>query len=106
MTGRFVLVVALDVEPGWEEELDRWYEEEHLPEQRAWPGIRSATRFQLMGGGYGEVTPEYLTLYELDDPEAVLGADYLQRPRSEWARRIAEHWHLRVRAVYGPVRAD
>ena len=40
-----LLVVVVDVLPEHEDEFNRWYDEEHIPQKRATPGFRSARRF-------------------------------------------------------------
>lgn len=37
-----LLVVVVDVLPEHEDEFNRWYDEEHIPQKRATPGFRSA----------------------------------------------------------------
>ena len=48
-----------------EEEFNRWYNEEHIPEQLAIPGVLNAAQYQAVEGG-----PKYLACYELASPEA------------------------------------
>ena len=40
-----LLVVMVEVDPEHEDELNRWYDEEHIPEKLATLGFRSARRF-------------------------------------------------------------
>jgi hypothetical protein len=40
-----VLVVEIDVEPEFDEEFNRWYDEEHIPQRKDYPGFLSAQRF-------------------------------------------------------------
>lgn len=59
--------------PETEAQFNTWYDEVHLKEVRAIPGVLSAQRYRL-----SEVNPfspehRYLTVYELDaDPAAIL----------------------------------
>jgi hypothetical protein len=41
MTARVILVTSVDITPGSEERFDRWYNEEHLPQVLACPGLIS-----------------------------------------------------------------
>jgi hypothetical protein len=68
------LVVWHDVPPGFEGELDAWYQREHLPERLAVPGFRSARRYRGTGGG-----PGFLALYETDDVGILASPAYLAR---------------------------
>ncbi|MFM8303659.1 MAG: hypothetical protein ACKOA9_05085 [Actinomycetota bacterium] len=64
---------------GTEDEFNRWYDEVHLPEVLATPGIRSAQRFRLLETDitHNSVMPKpthgYLLIYEIDgDADAVM----------------------------------
>ena len=94
--GTGLLLVMIDVDPEFEDELNRWYEEEHLPERLACEGFLSARRFQAIEG-----RPKYLAIYELESPE-VLDSPAYQRlvPPSEWTRRVMAHFTDYRRNVY------
>jgi len=62
----------LDTDHPDEDAFNRWYDEEHIPERLACPGVLSARRFRAVEGG-----PRYLTVYELTGPEALRSAEYL-----------------------------
>ena len=61
-----LLLVMMDIAPEREEEFNRWYNEEHVPERLAIPGFKRARRFKALEG-----SPKYLALYELESPEAL-----------------------------------
>ncbi|MCI2419536.1 hypothetical protein MOQ72_19000 [Saccharopolyspora sp. K220] len=94
--GTGLLLVMIDVDPEHEEDLNRWYDEEHLAERRGCPGFLSARRFVAVEG-----EPKYLALYELENPE-VLDSEEYQRlvPPTEWTRRVTSHFTHFVRNVY------
>ena len=48
--GGTLLVVMMEVEPAHEDEFDRWYNDDHLPERLEIPGYISARRFKLEEG--------------------------------------------------------
>ena len=48
--GNTILVVMMEVDQGHEEEFDRWYNDEHLPERLEISGYVSARRFKLREG--------------------------------------------------------
>jgi hypothetical protein len=78
-----VLVVYTNPVPGQEEEYNDWYDNRHLADVCAIPGIVSARRFKLGEGGLmpnNDGDPQYLALYELD-------ADDLSQPMKEIAER-------------------
>jgi len=67
MAEKSVLVVFSNPVAGREDEYNEWYDNTHIPEVAAVPGVTSATRFNPAvadpSGSHG-----YLALYELDRP--------------------------------------
>ena len=96
-----LLVVVVDVQPEHEDEFNRWYDEEHLPQKRATPGFRSARRFRG-----DDVTGRYLAVYEVDDADVVTNPAYMAQPMSEWAEVVMATWHLVDRSVWTELDAD
>jgi Domain of unknown function (DUF4286) len=90
-----LLVVVVDVLPEHEDEFNRWYDEEHIPEKRATPGFRSARRFRSH-----DRPGRYLALYELDDAAVVTSPEYMTQPMSERAQVLMATWHLVDRSVW------
>ena len=94
--GRGLLLVMIDIDPEHEEEFNRWYNEEHLPERLACPGFLSGRRFVSVEG-----TPKYLALYDLESPDVLQSADYQKIfGPSAWTQRISKHFSHLVRNVY------
>jgi hypothetical protein len=93
--GTALLVVVIEVDPEHEDELNRWYDEEHIPEKRATPGFRSARRFASH-----EAPGRYLAIYEVDDPDVVLSPEYMTQPVSDWTRSLMESWRSMSRSVW------
>lgn len=89
-------VAQMDVEPEWEDENSRWYDEEHFPERMACPGFLVGHRYlKVEGDG-----PKYLATYVLESPAVLQSEEYLRiRPPSAWAKRLQPH-RLSVRTVY------
>jgi hypothetical protein len=97
--GNTVMVVMMEVDPEHEEEFNRWYNEEHLPERLEIPGYVSARRFKLEEG---EGVLTYLCIWELEDGSPLQSADYHaqnQRP-SELRDRAHTHIKQRMRGLY------
>ncbi len=69
-----LLMVQMEVPEEFEEELNAWYWEEHVPERLACPGFLSARRFKLEDTN-GDI-PKWLALYELDDLSALQTPEY------------------------------
>ena len=84
--GRGLLMVYTDVPADVEEEFNRWYDEEHIPERLAIPGVLNAARYMALQGG-----PKHLACYELSEPEAWHSDAWqyhLTNP-TEWSKRMS-----------------
>jgi len=90
-----LLVVVVDVLPEHEDEFNRWYDEEHIPQKRATPGFRSARRFVSH-----DHPGRYLAVYEVDDADVVTNPAYMTQQMSEWAQVVIATWHLVDRSVW------
>lgn len=99
-TGRALLIVSADPPPELEDELNRWYDEEHLADElRRVPGVVSARRYVaasaiqeeiFAGRPHPDHYPKYLTIFELETEETLRSPEYqefLTNP-TEWTRRI------------------
>jgi hypothetical protein len=67
---RYKMVVLTNATDGNDAEFNRWYDEQHLGDVLAIPGVVGAKRFKIVGLADKW---RYLAIYELetDDPEAV-----------------------------------
>ena len=70
--GTGLLMVWTDIDPEFEAEFNRWYDEEHLARLLQVPGFLSAGRYCALKGG-----PKYLAMYELEDHNVLRSAAYL-----------------------------
>ena len=84
--GRGLMAVFADVPAPYEEEFNRWYDEEHIPERLSIPGVLSAARYTAVQGG-----PKYLAFYELSEPEAWHSDawQYWINNPTEWSKRMS-----------------
>lgn len=91
-----LLHVMMDVDPEHEEEFNRWYWEEHIPERLALPGFISARRFVAKAG-----EPKYLVIYELESVAALDTPEYKHAygNPTPWTRRMGQHYRS-VRHLY------
>ena len=81
--GTGLLMVWVDVPADREDEFNRWYNEEHLPELLAVPGVLSAARYEAVSSG-----PKHLACYELESSAVVDSDAFKDRPATEWAQRV------------------
>src|ERR1700712_1682650 len=78
--GKYILIATSAATEGQEAEFDRWYDEVHLPQGCAIPGIQSARRFAASPASPMPVPAPVVAVYEIetDDPAGVM-ADLLRR---------------------------
>lgn len=91
-----VLSVALSVPAGTEDDLAAWYTDEHIPMLLTVPGWRRIRRFRRVGGS----GPDFLSLHELDGPEALTEDSYRAAISTPWRDRIVASALLRERRVF------
>ena len=77
------MMVWMDVPADKEEEFNHWYNEEHLQELLAVPGVLNAARYEAVRSG-----PKHLACYELESPAVVQTEAFTSRKPTEWAQRI------------------
>lgn len=82
---RGTLAIWTDVEPGHEDDFNRWYDREHMQERVAIPGFRYARRFKCVEG----LPRRYLALYTTSDIGVFATEAYRHAfaNQSEWSRR-------------------
>ena len=81
--GTGLMMVWVDVPSEREEEFNHWYNEEHLPELLAVPGVLNAARYEAVMSG-----PKHLACYELESPSVVETTAFTSRTPTEWAQKI------------------
>jgi hypothetical protein len=94
-----VLVVQVDIDPADDEEFNRWYDEEHVPEKLATPGFISARRFRVHDGA-----PRYLVIYELENADAATSPEYMSQAATEWGKSVMARWKAWHRDVWVDLR--
>lgn len=86
MTEKGLLLVLVDPAPALEEELNAWYDTEHLPERAAIDGVETARRYTSLGDG-----PRYAAIYDLTSLDVLEGEAYLAvsgKNFSPWTKRV------------------
>jgi hypothetical protein len=92
-TGNAVLLVTVEIDPADDEEFNRWYDEEHVPEKLGEPGYLAARRFRDAGEDN-----KYLVIYELD--EAVTATRPPRGDPSQQSRDLMARWRQWSRTVW------
>ena len=83
--GKGLYMVWCDVPADMEDDFNRWYNEEHLDELLAIPGVLSAARYVAVSG-----SPKYLACYEIAIPEVLYTPEFQEHQNhpTEWSQRV------------------
>ena len=78
-----------------ESEFNLWYNEQHLPERLAVPGILNARRYA------GDASPKYLAYYETNSPQVMASDYYTERLANptDWTKRVMPWFIGTVRSI-------
>lgn len=87
----FLLSVRLDIAAEVEDEFNRWYNEEHLPQLASVPGVTCARRYRSVSG----TGTKYLALYELENEQV--------RNTEAWSKAANTEWTLKLRPHLKPL---
>jgi hypothetical protein len=92
-----LLGVWMDPAPEREEDLNRWYAEEHLPDRLSMPGWLTGRRYVSLEGAH-----KYVALYDLEDLGALSSPTYRQAQANStpWTRRVVDNLRSFTRTEY------
>jgi antibiotic biosynthesis monooxygenase (ABM) superfamily enzyme len=95
-----ILIVRATVEPDHDEEFNRWYNQEHIPDVfKLIPGCLDAARYRVLDG---DRSHQYMTLYRFES-DAVLRSALQGSEIKELIRRFDEAvgaFSTRTRTTY------
>ena len=102
ITGEYLFLARMDVDPGHEAEFNEVYDTEHVPRLSTVPGVLSIARFQrrelklVLGGVLQTVElenePAYTAIYELESPEVLVSEAWSEAvEQGRWPGRIRPH---------------
>ena len=83
---KLVYVVTTEVEPEWEDEFNRWYDQEHLPALMSVPGYLSGRRYVAVEGA-----PKYMAFWEIESLEAYRSPEHDRAANTPWSERLRPH---------------
>ena len=94
--GRGILMIATDIDPAHEAEINDWYDHEHLEERVAIPGFVCARRYRALAA-----ERKYLALYETEKIDVFDGAEYRRRlaNQTDRSKRALGNFRRTHRAV-------
>lgn len=98
---RFHYAVETDPAPGWEEELERWYRDEHLPGLASVHGTVRARRFRNLDSG-----PLSLACYDLLSPETLQDEAWLAVRHTPWSARVRPNFRHTKRTMFRTLLPD
>ena len=94
---KYLLVVAMDVEPDKEAAFNEVYDKDHIPTLMKLPGVLGVTRYKTSAEG----EPKYLAIYELDSPDLPSTETWkTASDTGDWAPKIRPFTKNRHRTVY------
>lgn len=91
-----ILLVLNDILETAEEEFNRWYQQQHVPERLRVPGFRTARRYRALEGA-----PAYMAVYECDALEVLASEPYLDRLRNptDWTKKVMPGFRNMLRSA-------
>ena len=94
--GRGLLMIATDVDPALEAEINDWYDREHMEERVAIAGFVCARRYRALSA-----ERKYLALYETETIAVFDGPEYRHKlaNQTERSKRALKHFRRTHRAV-------
>ncbi len=90
-----LVTMRIDVKPEVEEEFNRWYDQEHIPNLLAVPGILWAKRAINTGKG-----PKYIAVYEHESIDVQHTEAYKKAVNTDWTRKLTPYFLKMERDVY------
>ena len=110
ITGKYLFVASMDVDPDKEALFNEVYDTEHVPNLLKVPGVRSAKRikgeaFAVNIGGQETKRehdgPRYSAIYEIDDPSVLTSAAWKTAGEAgRWPGEVRPYTRNRKHAVY------
>lgn len=90
-----LLLFAMNVEPGAEDEFNEWYDVEHIPRLMKVPGVLAARRFRAVRGDQ-----KYVAVYHLQAPAVVESKAWSAAVETPWTLKMRPRTSDRLRMVY------
>ena len=95
----YLYVAQVSIPKEYESELNRLYDDEHVPNLLKVPGVRGCRRYKLEWGD--PEMPSYLALYDLDDPNLPKTDAWITASdKGDWAVKIRPHLTVRLHGMF------
>ena len=91
-----VLLALNDVVQAAEEEFNRWYQQQHVPERLGIPGFETARRYRAVDG-----KPAYMAVYECESIGVLASKTYLERLANptDWTKKVMPSFRNMLRSA-------
>lgn len=96
----YVYLVQMDIPVEKEDDFNRIYDTQHIPNIVKVPGVNSCTRYKLVSADVENVA-RYLAVYEVDSPEVPQSAAWVEMSDTgDWAPEIRPHTANRSHLIF------
>jgi hypothetical protein len=95
MPDQGLLLLLTDIPSENEEEFNRWYNEKHIPDLQAFPGVLSARRYRIVEG-----KPKYMAMYDLEKDEILESHEYQKAANLSSSEKFPKSFMNTIRGVY------
>jgi len=95
---RILYLATSEAEPEWDDEYNRWYDEDHLPALCGVPGVICGRIFKAIEG-----PPRHMANYDLVEPAVQASEAWNNAASRPWTMRMRRLVPDRWRVVYRPI---
>jgi hypothetical protein len=96
----YLYVVQMDVPAELEDDFNRIYDTQHIPEIMKVPGVLGVSRYVLEKSAVGGV-PKYTAVYRVSSPDVPQSAAWVAASDTgDWKSRIRPHTTNRIHSIY------
>ena len=99
----YIYLVQMDITAELEDDFNRIYDTQHVPNILQAPGVLSCTRFKLESSDV-EGVPRYAAVYEIDSPDIPQTDGWKKESdKGDWASQIRPHTTNRTHILFKKV---
>ena len=96
----YIYLVQMDVPEGLEDDFNRIYDTQHVPNILQAPGVHSCTRYKLESTDLKGVA-RYAAVYEIDSPDIPQSGGWqAESDKGDWAIQIRPHTTNRSHHIF------
>ena len=96
----YIYLVQMDIPPELEDDFNRIYDTQHVPNILEVPGVRGCARYRVESGDT-EGVARYAAVYEIDSPDLPTTDEWkAASDKGDWITQIRPYATNRTRVVY------